>query len=58
MYGYINAVIVVYFDPVKNFISIGSVNDSFNLSDMKVTFSIVALFVIYDLQIENILVSL
>jgi hypothetical protein len=44
-------VIVAYFDPVKKFISVGSVNYSFNLSDIKLTFPIVALFVIYDLQI-------
>jgi len=38
---------------MANIKKIGSVNDSFNLWDKKVTFSIVALFVIYDLQIEN-----
>jgi len=58
LYDSISAFIVVYFDPVKKFLSIGSVNDSSSLSDIKVTFSVIALFVIYDLQIENILVSL
>jgi hypothetical protein len=50
MYDSIIVVIVAYFDPIKQFISVGSVNDSFNLSDIKVTFSIVAFFVIYDLK--------
>jgi hypothetical protein len=47
--------LLFYIDPAKKYLSRGTVNVSLNISDIKVVSSIVALFVISDLQIENIL---
>lgn len=47
--------LLFYIDPSKKYLSRGTVNDSLNISDIKVVSSIIALFVISDLQIENIL---